>query len=159
MNEQEMLQHLITRIRDGKGWHGRDIADLTADVTAEEAGMVLGPGTHSVWQIVLHLIAWRDVACRLLAGESVDGLPEARNWPAVIDTSIHAWLHAREELAASQQRFAEAMMLCPASNLSKPVPGQTYTFEDLLFGVLHHDIYHAGQVAIARNAVRARSKA
>ena len=159
MAELDTLQHLITRIRDGKGWHGLDIADLMSEVTAEEAGMVLGPGTHSIWQIVLHVIAWRDVACRLLAGEVANGLPEEQNWPVVVDTGTQAWLHAREELAASQQRFAEAMLHCPASNLNKAVPGQTYAFEDLLFGVLHHDIYHAGQVATVRNAIRARPKA
>ncbi len=154
----DTLQRLITGIRDGQGWHGRDIADLTADVTADEAAMFLRPGTHSVWQIVLHTIAWRDLACRLLAGEIMRGLPEEQNWPLVSDTSAHTWSRTREELAASQQRFVEAVWSYPASNLSKPVPGRTYTFEDLLFGVLHHDIYHAGQVAIAKNAIRSRLK-
>ena len=151
------LQRLIPRIRDGGGWHGRDIAQLVADVTPMEAVIVLETRTHSIWQIVLHTIAWREVACRLLAGEGVNGLPEEQNWPTLVDTSEAAWQRVRHELTTSQERFLAAMLLCSESNLKTTVTGQTFTIEDMLFGVLHHDIYHAGQVAVISNAIRSRS--
>ena len=158
MSEQERIRWLIERIRDGYGWHGWDMDKLLEDVTAAEAATTVVPGTHTIWQIVEHAIAWRQVATRRIEGRKVAGPSEQENWPVTPDASESAWAATKAELEASRTRFVEAMIRLPATRLNDNVPGEAYTFLDMLYGVLHHDLYHAGQVAVVRNAVRARAQ-
>jgi uncharacterized damage-inducible protein DinB len=158
MTDQERIRWLIEHIRDGYGWHGWGVDTLLKDVTATEAASTATPGTHSIWQIVLHVILWREVASDRIEGREVSGPAAELNWPTVRDTSESAWAAARTRLEASGKRFVETMASLPGSRLDENVAGEPYTFADMLYGVLHHDIYHAGQVAVIRNVLRARSQ-
>jgi uncharacterized damage-inducible protein DinB len=40
------------------------------------------------------------------------------------------------------------------SILNEPVGGRKYKFSKLLYGIVEHDIYHAGQIAYAWKALR-----
>ncbi len=51
-----------------------------------------------------------------------------------------------EELIAAVEKF-------PEKSLTKPVPGKKgahYNFYYMLHGVLQHELYHAGQIALLK---------
>jgi uncharacterized damage-inducible protein DinB len=156
MIEQERIRWLIERIRDGYGWHGWDLAALLKDVTAAEAAAMAVAGSHTIWQIVLHVITWREIASDRMAGREVALPTKEQNWPVIRDDSEAVWAKVKMELEDSRSRFIDGLTRLPASRLEETVPGEPYTFVDMLYGVLHHDIYHAGQVAVIRNALRTR---
>ena len=152
MSEIENISHLLGQTCAGAAWYGPSLRRLLADVTAQEASARTVPGAHSIWQQVLHLIAWREVACGLLAGGRVTGVPDERNWPVTSDTSESAWTNLLEELEQSQHRLGEAVSRFPDERLHTNVPGHAFSFYGLLHGVMQHDAYHAGQIAVLRNA-------
>ncbi|HVU65465.1 MAG TPA: DinB family protein [Phycisphaerales bacterium] len=94
---------------------------------------------HSIWQIVLHMVFWREDALARLAGApkpTQDQLARL-NFPVITDTSEDAWAATRQRFADSQQRIAAALA-DGAANIER------------LRYILPHDCYHFGQINLIR---------
>ena len=163
MNEIERLCALLTRISAEEAWHGRGLAGLLADVSAKEASAPLPSGSHTIWQVVRHVIAWREIARGLIDGGARAQASAEENWPVIADTSDAAWKATLGELAESGRRLEESIARFPENRLDEPVSAydasgaKGITYYQLLHGVIQHDVYHAGQIAILRNALRQKS--
>lgn len=150
MNEIERLSELYQRAYGGSAWHGPALRDLLSDVSAEEASATLVPGGHSIWRWVRHLIAWQDFATRLLKGGAASEPAEDESWPEITDQGEEAWSRTLVELRESQRAFRLALEAFDPAKLGHIVPGHTYRFDRLLYGIIHHMIYHAGQIALIK---------
>jgi hypothetical protein len=64
------------------------------------------------------------------------------------------WDAAIDGLHASQNALVEAIKNFPEERLGELVPNAThkYTFYTLIHGVIHHDIYHLGQIALLKKS-------
>ncbi len=109
------------------------------DLSSQQAAWTPAPGRHSIWQIVLHMVFWRESWLTRAAGgpRHTDEEQERLNFPDISDTSEAAWAQARQRFADTQTRVAEAMA---NPNLTTD-PGAT---------TLPHDCYHFGQIAYLR---------
>ena len=87
---------------------------------------------------------------RRLAGEVVIDLPPELDWPLVADTSEDTWRQAVENIAQSKQQLREAISQRDDQQLSDPVPVKNYSAYVLLHGVIQHNLYHAGQIAVLK---------
>ena len=96
------------------------------------------------------MAAWQDVVRRRLASETIIDLPPELDWPLVADTSEAAWRQAVGNLNQSKQQLYEAISQLDDHRLSDPVPGKDYSVYVLLHGVIHHNLYHAGQIAVLK---------
>jgi hypothetical protein len=69
------------------------------------------------------------------------------NFPTPTD-----WVKTLEELETSQHRLLEALKDFDSSKLYEAVPhgSYNYNFYTLLHGIIHHDLYHAGQIALLK---------
>src|SRR5262249_19123109 len=107
---------------------------------------------HTIWEIALHIAAYEQVVRRRIEGEPIGELSHAEEWPAVTDTSPAAWRRELEAFAEEHRRLREARASFPDSRLPDPVPGRDYPFYIMLYGVIQHDLYHAGQIALLMRA-------
>src|SRR5581483_4186073 len=149
----------IARIRDqlqrayaGEAWHGPDLCKLLTDVTAEKAAAKPIPAAHSIWVLVLHIITWERFATRALKHEENKKPPEAEDFPTIADKSEAAGKKAKDELALAHDELKQALSAFSEASLNERVPGQPYSFYGLLHGVIQHNLYHAGQIAILKKA-------
>jgi uncharacterized damage-inducible protein DinB len=152
--EVSRILELSRQTFDGEPWYGTALCKLLADVTAERAAARPIPGAHSIWEEVLHAMTWRNVVIRLLEGKKVPPVTEEENWPAPPATSAAAWRQALDELAQTQVSFEAALGAMtderlPENAAEKPFP---FSFYRLLHGVIQHDAYHAGQIALLKKA-------
>ena len=160
MGEALRLADLLQQAYDGEqgspsAWHGPSISLLLRDVTDAEAARVLAPGMHSVAELVLHMAFWDEVCVRRLSGEELmvtTGSPE--DWPACPALDADTW---RAILRRSQA--ARASLVAKVRSLSDPdlqtlVAGWGWSYGLMIHGTLHHDLYHAGQIALIAAAVR-----
>ena len=76
MREIGRIQDQLQRAFDGNAWHGPSLTALLGDVKPEQAAGKPIPGVHSIWELVLHIIAWERVVVRRLSGEAIVDLPE-----------------------------------------------------------------------------------
>lgn len=152
MRETERLADQLQRAHRGNAWHGPALDELLQDLTAAQAAARPLPQAHTIWEIVYHLTAWHDAVYRRLQGEAVE--PEGTaDWPPVNDHSEGAWLEALAALQERQARLHAAILALRDGDLDLPVPDQPYTRYVMLHGLIQHDLYHAGQIALLRKAV------
>jgi uncharacterized damage-inducible protein DinB len=141
-------------------WHGPATADLLRDVSCDAAAARPFFGGHSIWEIVLHMTAWqREVARRL--GGAEPQLPEEGDWPVPPSLDPEAWDRARTELALSLEDLAAAVSASSAEGLREMVGsvrdralGAGVTRAEMIAGILQHNAYHSGQIALLLKGIR-----
>ena len=155
MSEAVRIADQLRRSFHGQAWHGPAVLELLADVSAERAASRPLPNAHSIWELVLHIGAWENVALRWLASEIAE-LPHLKgedDWPPVRETSASAWKQAADELAGRHDRLVELVARLSERQLSEKVAGREYSLYFLLHGLAQHNLYHAGQIALLKKAV------
>jgi uncharacterized damage-inducible protein DinB len=146
----------LTRAHDGDPWHGSPLRTLLAGVTNEVAAARPIRNVHSIWEIVLHITAWKNEVRRRLSGAPA-GDPQEGDWPDVPSPTPEAWQAALERLEAAQQSLVAAVKALPESRLFEPTNdprdrelGTGVSHYVLLHGIVQHDVYHSGQIALVR---------
>jgi uncharacterized damage-inducible protein DinB len=156
MTETFRLADQIRRAFEGSAWHGDSVLELLADVTAKTAAARPIKDAHSIWEILLHIAAWDDVVTRRIGGTAVT-LTDEQNFPDVKDPGEAAWSQAIETTKKTHHELIRAVAAFPDSRLGEQVPGKTqnyYNFYYMFSGVVQHELYHAGQIALLKKAAR-----
>lgn len=124
--------------------------DLVGDVTAEEAMAHPLPGAHSIWEIVLHITAWTEIVRqRLNSATAVEPTGE-QDWPAISDRSAEGWRAAVERLKDAHRELAADVSALDDSRLVGRLPGRDHTVLVMVHGIIEHDAYHGGQIAVLK---------
>src|SRR6516164_9672722 len=108
MREAERITDQALKMFGGDAWHGPSVLEVLADVDAPMAASHPIPGAHSIWELVLHLIATQAVLLRRIRGETA-GLNEEEFWPAVPPVSAAAWAEALEQLKQQAAALQQAI--------------------------------------------------
>jgi uncharacterized damage-inducible protein DinB len=152
MSEAAQIADQLHRAFNGDAWHGDSLFEILDGVTAAEAAQRRIPRAHTIWELALHIAAWDGACLRRLGGSAVE-LSDEENFPPVVDTSDKAWHNTLANLRRVHQELIEAVAALPDSRLYEVVPGKEgahYTFYYMLHGVVQHELYHAGQIALLK---------
>lgn len=150
--EVRRIADQLQRAFEGPAWHGPSVLESLDGVTAKAAAAKPLVRTHSIWEITLHIAAWETVALRGLQGGSTN-LTDEEDWPQVIDASEEAWKRALRSLQNGNAKLQQEILQFPDSKLDQIVDNeQRQTYYVLLHGVIQHDLYHAGQIAVLKKA-------
>ena len=152
MSEIQRIEDQLRRAFEGNAWHGPAVRELLADVTAAQAAGRPLPTAHSIWEIVLHMATWERVVYRRLQGETVVNLPMEQDWPPVRDSSEAAWHQAVRDLEQANHDLRAAIAQLTEARLADMAPGKDHSVYVMLHGIIQHDLYHAGQIAILKKA-------
>jgi uncharacterized damage-inducible protein DinB len=154
VSQSAQLADQIRRAFDGEAWHGDSVLEILADLDAATAAAHPIEGAHSVWELVLHIACWDEVTIQRAGGKAV--MPsEEQNFPPVKDTSEAAWKKAVEQLKSTHRRLVETVAAFPDARLQEQIPGKAeegYDFYHLFSGIVQHELYHAGQIALLKKA-------
>jgi uncharacterized damage-inducible protein DinB len=151
MQEVASFVDQLKRGYEGDAWHGPALKELLTDVSAAEATARPIPGAHSVWEIVLHIAAWSNLFGRRLEGHPMD-VPAEGDWPPVEETGEDAWAQALAKLDQAQQGLVRITSALPDSRLRETVVGKDYSIGFMLHGIIQHNVYHTGQIALLKKA-------
>ncbi|MCA1559131.1 MAG: DinB family protein [Acidobacteria bacterium] len=157
--EIERLVDQLEREHDGDPWHGSPLRGILHGVTAEQAATMVIPGAHTIWELVLHITAWKgEVRRRLIGAPAAE--PLEGDWPAVGATTTERWMQALERLEqthgtlVSAVREMEESRLYAASTDTRDRPtGSGVSYYVLLHGIVQHDVYHSGQIALLKKGL------
>jgi uncharacterized damage-inducible protein DinB len=125
-------------------WYGPSLAELLVQVSPELATTSL-PGSHSISELLQHLLLWNERVCNTFDGNSLPRWQPEKDWaeaPIPWNELVSRWRQSRELLEDKIRNF-------PIEDLAKQVPGRNYPYETMLHGIVEHTIYHAGQIAMA----------
>lgn len=154
MSETARLADQIRRAFDGEAWHGDSLIEILQGVDAGMAAAHPIKNAHSIWELVLHIAAWDGAVLKRTGGAAVE-LRDEQNFPPVKDTSEAAWRTAIEHAKHTHNELVRAVAAFPDGRLAEQVPGKTesyYNFFYMFSGIVQHELYHAGQVALLKKA-------
>jgi uncharacterized damage-inducible protein DinB len=153
MSELHGILDQMDRAFFGDAWHGPALAQLLEGISAEDAARHPIRGVHSIGELVNHIAAWNAIAARRLAGERVDVTPEV-DWPSAGEADDVEWRRSLDRLMESRARLRSAVEGLSEEQLAEKPEGQKESRYILLHGVIQHDLYHAGQIAILKKALQ-----
>lgn len=146
--EVTRLAKLISDHYNGSPWIDVNIADTLKDISAIQAAIKL-KGLNSIWQIVNHLIAWRETCLLRIKGKTVQA-PATNFIEEITDISERAWKETQKRFEDSQA--AIILFLAETNDLildKMYAPGKLNYYEHLQ-GILQHDAYHLGQIVLLK---------
>jgi uncharacterized damage-inducible protein DinB len=159
MSEIERILDALQREHDGDPWHGSPLRAILDGITHEQAAARPLPAAHSIWEIVLHITAWKGEVRRRLSGATA-GEPQEGDWPSVGDTGAERWRAALDRLETVHRDLLTAVRALPEQKLFEPTKDQRdretgagVAFHVLLHGIVQHDVYHAGQIALLKKGI------
>jgi uncharacterized damage-inducible protein DinB len=154
MTEIERILDQLKRAFEGDAWHGPSVREALAGVTAVQAHARPLRNAHSIWELVQHIAVWEDVGRRRLEGDRAPiDISSPEDWPPAEDASEAAWEQAKDLLDRGHEALREAIARVAETRLDEPIFEGMSTVYVTLHGVIQHDLYHAGQIAMLKKAL------
>jgi uncharacterized damage-inducible protein DinB len=146
MTELENITTLLKNTYENNPWYGPPVKDAIQGITQEQALKKL-ENTHTIIELVSHMTSWRIYAINKLTGNTNFKMTEDLNFPSETN-----WKNLVIKLEESQSELLASIEKFPEKKLHDDVPSthHVYTYSTLLHGIIHHDIYHTGQIMIIR---------
>lgn len=153
MTETKRIADQLHRAYAGGAWHGPALRELLRGVSARQAAARPLRGAHTIWELVLHIAAWKGAVLRRMQGKGTQ-LSPAQNFPRMPAATAANWKRTLDALRTAQHDLHRAVSALPDSRLKQRVPGKRYSLYFMLHGLVQHDLYHAGQIALLKKAGR-----
>jgi len=153
MSEINRILDQMDRAFSGEAWHGPSLKAVLEGISADDASKHPLQNVHSIWELVNHVAVWNKIVRQRLMGEVVAVTPEM-DWPAVWEASDVAWQRTLEDLAEWRALLRKVVARLADDQLNERVVDEEYTTYFMLHGLIQHDLYHAGQIAILKKALR-----
>lgn len=154
MTAIEQLVHDFKAFYNDNPWFGDSYLDVISDISPTEA-LATPPNQHSIAVLLWHMVKWRRALTERLLG-NLDfraDVTDPDNWPDALAQNSETWEAAKAAFAEQQNSIVEQLSVRNETFLDTDfMPGRK--FRRLAFGVLQHDIYHLGQIAMVKGFVR-----
>ena len=151
-----IIDLLNTTYEGEEAWHGPSVVDVLRGVTPDMAGRRIAPNTHSIAELVFHMTSWRIFCVKKMQGDELfDITTPNKDFGALPDKiDDFEWEALEIELSLSQEELINELDKRDDDEfLEDIVPGRTYTYYDMLHGIINHDMYHTGQIMIIQKAM------
>jgi uncharacterized damage-inducible protein DinB len=160
--EANRIADELTREHEGDPWHGTPLMQLLAGVDHELAARRPADGVHTIWELVLHITAWKNEVRKRIGGAPARE-PEEGDWPeAPASQTASAWRDALAALEGAQQELTRAVatlsddvLFAPTRDPRNRETGEGVSGYVLLHGIVQHDVYHSGQIALVTKLLQA----
>lgn len=146
------IQAFIQRIENThyrEPWFGRSIIDLLSEIDPKKASIQKGGSSHSMLDIIWHMNTWATFTLDRLKQKKSFDLKKAEelDWRK-IDPKKDTWKKALAEYKKLHKDIVTVLHTKDDDFLLETVEYRKYNFRYLINGLIEHNIYHAGQIAL-----------
>lgn len=110
MTEPERLSGLFSDLYNGQPWIEVTLLSTLENISAEQAQKRAWTNCNTIWEIVRHLIRWRQNVLQRVQGQVIK-TPGNNYIEPVQDTSEAAWAALLKELEETQTRWLEFLAI------------------------------------------------
>lgn len=150
--ETARLADQLERAFRGGAWHGPSLSEVLEGVDAATAAARPVNAAHSIGELTSHVAFWIDACLRRMDGESITNVPPEVDFPAGTAASDESWRATLAGLDRAHRRLHARLLELDDERLDGTVAGSDPTVRGQLLGILQHNAYHAGQIAVLRKA-------
>jgi len=151
MNEVKFLRDQIETTFKGDSWHGPSLMKTLEGVDLEQATARPLGERHTIWELVDHTTFWLEAILDALKDKAMPEPAMEENWPRMGSTE-EQWSQSIMRLEAAVNMLLDELAGWSNEDVERTVPGKDYSFKQILHGAVHHNLYHAGQIAILKKA-------
>lgn len=139
----------------GNGWVTAARQSLDG-LTSDQAARRPATGIHSIWELVNHLTFWKELVAARLRGAPMTGerIRNPETFGAAAPGDEEAWATAVQRLMQAQASLREALANVREEDLDRSLAGEQTPVLELISGMILHDPYHLGQMALLRKLVQ-----
>lgn len=140
----------------GDPWHGASVQKILEDITEGQAFSKPVNNVHNIIEITLHIWAWTGETTNRLEG-NVPAEPSVGDWPNAAIYEEEGWTQIKNIYFIAAEKLIEVIKNFPENKLDelvgnmKDAPlGTGISFESMVMGLIQHNAYHAGQIALLK---------
>jgi uncharacterized damage-inducible protein DinB len=149
LNEVKFVMDQLRTTFSGDSWHGPSVMKTLEGVDAEQAAARPLGERHTIWELVDHMTFWLEEAQKALKAKTIPQPGTLMNWPRM-GSGEEQWRESVRRLEAAVNMLLDELATWNTKDLEKTVGGADYSYRQMLHGVVHHNLYHAGQIAILK---------
>jgi uncharacterized damage-inducible protein DinB len=150
--EISLLLRIIDESYEKKAWHGPNLRGAIRGVDIKKAAWRPGPGRHNIWEIIVHAAYWKYTVRRRMLGEKRGSFPlKGSNWFVRPTTMTgEAWREDVSLLEDMHRTMRAAVADFSPKELQKIPRGSKVSNAAIIYGIVLHDVYHAGQIQLLK---------
>jgi len=138
----------LNRSWNGNPWYGPSLRPMLDGITEEQARSHPVKNAHSILELVAHAAFWMDMTVKRLEGFTGEATDD-QDWR---DVSKLSWREALADLESRYTALLDRLARLNDEQMNKPAR-KHMTVYAVLVGVIEHNVYHAGQIALLKKAL------
>lgn len=150
--ENKLINNVVKQLKDNQdqsNWLDENFKKKLENVNEENAFIRPIPEIHSVAELVGHVLIWRVEGIKKLQGmKSLLTMKSPENWRTNDELKKIGWEKLKIALFNSQTELIELIKDKSDEFLENTDYAPGYSYKYLVEGLIHHDIYHLGQIGI-----------
>ena len=151
-----LIEYIIKQLKDnqkGKVWVGANYHSRLDKINEDNAFIRPNPDLHSVAEIISHLTTWqKETILKIKTGEGRLTDDSEENWYSNEKLKEKKWASIRKDYKTSLEEIIDLLRTKEDSFLEEEYFDAdfngNYPFSFVIDGMLHHNIYHLGQLGI-----------
>jgi uncharacterized damage-inducible protein DinB len=147
-----LITNIVQQLKDvldGDLWIDENFKKKIDKLSATEAFTRPLPNIFSVAELISHIFVWRKQIMkrlnRLHSGRASE-IPDY--WKGNDELKKIGWIKLKNNFYESQYELIRLIENKDDKYLKKKYSNSRYTFKYLIDGMIHHDLYHLGQIGI-----------
>ncbi len=159
MNRSEKLSNELYNSVLGDPWHGSQIKKILEDISVENAFLRPISSAHNIIELTLHIDAWTEEVLSRFNG-NISAEPTMGDWPLPKKNTEKYWQTAKQKLFTDTNELIAVIKKFHEEKLDELVGdernislGTGFSFEGLIIGLVQHNAYHGGQIALLKKIV------
>ena len=149
------LKYYVDQLKglyDGNNWVYSSITEILKDIDFETAIQKKLNNRNTIYEILQHSLSWRIFLLKKLEGDVAFDIQQndTLDWPKVDHKSEETWKQLVLDFHQNQADLVQFLSQKDDRVLFEMVSNRTYNFKHLINGVIQHDYYHFGQIALLK---------
>jgi len=152
MMSKTLVNYLIAQLHEvekGQPWLDEWFDKKFDSIDEDKAFSPPQEGVHSVAEIMSHLVEWRwEIISRLKGNPRKMEVDSPENWKSLAELKEVGWEALLKSFKESQVELINFLSDKDDEFLTGTYPHSTMMHCYYLEGVIHHDLYHLGQIGL-----------
>jgi len=148
----------IQQLYEGGSWNGESYLEKLKNVNEQIAFTQPAPGNHSIAEILWHCIYWRTVVLKRTLGDNEfsERTEKDQNFLSLESLMEKGWSNLLNEFNMIQRELVNMLETKTDDFLGNEYQvGKNFDYQ--IEGIIHHDIYHLGQIGLVISILKNKS--
>lgn len=154
---QTLIKNMIRQlheIQEGSLWFDQCFKEKIDGLSDSEALTRPIPQLHSVAEHVSHMLEWRKECMIRFEGLRTNLMNSPNDWRDNTELSKIGWTNLKNAFYNSQFELIHLIESQDDTYLNTKFLDTDYNFHYLIEGIIHHDLYHLGQIGVTIKLLR-----